>query len=95
VKFFFSKWEILCLTEADIEMKFTGLRPGEKLYEELLTDEEHTLPTSHELVRAAKARELASDFEEQINKITQSTSREELISNIRILIPEYKPDVRD
>ena len=45
----------------DIEIKFTGLRPGEKLYEELLNDLENTLPTHHEKIMIAKVRE--NDFE--------------------------------
>jgi FlaA1/EpsC-like NDP-sugar epimerase len=38
----------------DIEIKYSGLRPGEKLYEELLTDAENTLPTYHEKIMIAK-----------------------------------------
>src|SRR5690606_23274648 len=41
----------------DIDIKFTGLRPGEKLYEELLNDLENTLPTHHEKIMVAKVRE--------------------------------------
>jgi FlaA1/EpsC-like NDP-sugar epimerase len=43
-------------SESDIGIKFTGLRPGEKLYEELLADGEHTLPTPHPKLRIAKSR---------------------------------------
>jgi FlaA1/EpsC-like NDP-sugar epimerase len=44
------------LDEDEIKIEFTGLRPGEKLYEELLADDENTLPTLHEKLRIAQAR---------------------------------------
>ena len=41
----------------DIDIKFTGLRDGEKLYEEVLNDKEVTLPTFHQKIKIAKVRE--------------------------------------
>ena len=44
-------------SEEDIKIELTGLRPGEKLYEELLSDRESTLPTPHPKLRIARAGE--------------------------------------
>jgi FlaA1/EpsC-like NDP-sugar epimerase len=48
-------------SEDDIKIEFTGLRPGEKLYEELLADGEATLPTPHPKLRIAKPSALPDD----------------------------------
>ena len=42
--------------DKDIKIEYTGLRPGEKLYEEVLSDKENTIPTSHERILVAKVR---------------------------------------
>ncbi|MCL2875251.1 MAG: polysaccharide biosynthesis protein [Betaproteobacteria bacterium] len=53
-------------TEAQISIEFTGLRPGEKLYEELLADTEQTLPTPHPKLRIARSRQVGEDFLENL-----------------------------
>jgi FlaA1/EpsC-like NDP-sugar epimerase len=53
------------LAEDDVEIVYTGLRPGEKLYEEPLADDERTLPTPHAKLRIAKAREVDKNWLEQ------------------------------
>jgi FlaA1/EpsC-like NDP-sugar epimerase len=49
-------------TEEQVAIEFTGLRPGEKLYEELLADTEQTLPTPHPKLRIARSRQIEEDF---------------------------------
>jgi FlaA1/EpsC-like NDP-sugar epimerase len=50
------------LSESEIRIVYTGLRPGEKLFEELLADDEHTRPTPHPKLRIAKAREVPAGW---------------------------------
>ena len=50
----------------DIEIQYTGLRPGEKLYEEVLSNKENTLPTTHDRIRIAKVREYEYDEMKQV-----------------------------
>ena len=77
----------------DINIKITGLRPGEKIYEELLADGENTKKTYHEKIMIAKSRHVDIDnIEKQINKLTTVNSLTqplEIVSSIKHLIPEY------
>lgn len=77
----------------DIDIKITGLRPGEKIYEELLADGENTKKTYHEKIMIAKSRHVdISNVEKQINKLTAVNSLTqplEIVSSIKLLIPEY------
>jgi FlaA1/EpsC-like NDP-sugar epimerase len=77
----------------DIDIKITGLRPGEKIYEELLADGENTKKTYHEKIMIAKSRHVDIDsVEKQINKLTgvkTLTQPLEIVSLIKHLIPEY------
>ena len=77
----------------DIDIKITGLRPGEKIYEELLADGENTKKTYHEKIMIAKSRHVdIINVEKQINKLTSIntlTQPLEIVSSIKNLIPEY------
>jgi FlaA1/EpsC-like NDP-sugar epimerase len=77
----------------DIDIKITGLRPGEKIYEELLADGENTKKTYHEKIMIAKSRHIDIEkIENQINKLTvikTLTQPLEIVSYIKALIPEY------
>lgn len=80
--------------DKDIKITFTGLRPGEKLYEELLANEENTLPTHHKQIMIAKVKEydfdeinikiktLIASFENQDNKV--------IVKQMKHLVPEFK-----
>ena len=73
----------------NVEIKFTGLRPGEKLYEEVLSDLEGTKPTFHEKIRVAEVR--AADFEKvskQIDELVEISKR--LCRSIRVRTPNTK-----
>lgn len=81
----------------DIEIKFTGLRAGEKLYEELLADQESTLTTCHPKVKIAKAREVSKETNKLINELVQlppNTEVRTIIERLQNIVPEYTPDNR-
>lgn len=76
----------------DIEIKFTGLRPGEKLFEELLTAEEGTNSTRHEKIYVANLKLVAEKqlFEALALLQKQDYTREEIIHIIEELVPSYR-----
>lgn len=84
------------IPEREIRIKFTGLRPGEKLYEELLTDAESTVATSHPGVRIARLSRNAADFQELLDSLLgtgAATSRTDLMEQLRAIVPEYGPAI--
>lgn len=79
--------------DVDIKIEFTGLRPGEKLYEELLNDKEKTVPTSHEKITVARVRQY--EFEkvnETIHTLVHHAYRVEIpetVKTMKELVPEF------
>jgi FlaA1/EpsC-like NDP-sugar epimerase len=85
------------LSESDIRIVYTGLRPGEKLFEELLADDEHTRPTPHPKLRIAKAREVDPDWLEALYawlRQDRIPSDSEVRRDLKRWVPEYQSQVR-
>ena len=85
----------------DIEICFTGRRPGEKLFEEIFFDGEQVLATSHPKVLSARNLDVTDDADSKIDMLVRAAERnagdEELISYLRYLVPEFQrpQDERD
>ena len=83
--------------DEEIKVIYSGLRPGEKLFEELLTDDEHTRATPHPKLRVAKAREVNADF---IGKLGAWLNQDKLPDDsdvrrdLKRWVPEYVAQVR-
>ncbi len=78
----------------DIMIEYTGMRPGEKLYEELLDLHENTLPTHHPLIMIAKVREqdidqVRSDIDELVN-LSAGAGDTDVVRKMKQIVPEYK-----
>ncbi|WP_083564947.1 polysaccharide biosynthesis protein [Sinomicrobium oceani] len=82
------------IPQSDIEIKVTGLRPGEKLYEELLSDKAKTLPTHHEKIMIAT--ETAEDYNcihtaiQAIYNVAVEYRNDQTVKLMKELVPEYK-----
>lgn len=85
------------LQTQDIRIEFTGLRPGEKLYEELLADDESTLPTGHEKLRIAQARSAdarwLADLLEWLSTVPH-LQEQQIKQDLQHWVEEYHPDTR-
>jgi FlaA1/EpsC-like NDP-sugar epimerase len=78
----------------DIQIIYTGLRPGEKLYEELLNDKENTIPTHHPQIMIAKVSPMSyaeiSEKVEELTDVVEKHNNMEIVRKIKQIIPEYK-----
>jgi FlaA1/EpsC-like NDP-sugar epimerase len=79
----------------DVEIKYTGLRDGEKLYEEVLNDEEKTLPTFHQKIKVAKVRmyaytEARRQIEHLVEQALSGADDMQLVKGMKEIVPEFK-----
>ena len=81
--------------DKDIKIEYTGLRPGEKLYEEVLANEENTLPSFHPRIRIAKVREYQyEDVDKVFRKLEElalAVDIKSLLALMQDTVPEYSP----
>jgi len=79
--------------DKEIKIVFTGLRPGEKLFEELLNDDENTLPTHHSKIRVASTRAYSYEtMSKEINyliSLTKQHNNNDMVRQMKKIVPEY------
>ncbi|MBO4656777.1 MAG: polysaccharide biosynthesis protein [Bacteroidales bacterium] len=79
--------------DRDIKVEYTGLRPGEKLYEELLANEENTIKTQHQRIRIAKVREYNYDdaamVADRLTQLAREVNIPEMVKMMKSVVPEY------
>ena len=77
----------------DIKIEYTGLRPGEKLYEEVLSDHENTLPTNHSRIRVAKVREYvyedACASVDELERLSHNVETDQMVKFMKMIVPEF------
>ncbi len=79
-------------TGTDIEIKYTGLRPGEKLYEELLNDKENTIPTKHSKIMIAEVRKYEKYILREISELISLISSNDnfkIARKMKQIVPEF------
>ena len=80
--------------DKDIKIEYTGLRPGEKLYEEVLSNKENTEPTLHDRIRIAKVREYdyreACEVAEELEALSRKVEIPDMVRLMKRTVPEFK-----
>lgn len=76
----------------EIKIEYTGLRPGEKLYEEVLSNTENTIPTTHDRIRIAKVREYAEACAAtgQLEQFARMVNVPDTVCLMKKIVPEFK-----
>jgi len=82
----------------DIKIEYIGLRPGEKLYEELITDDEGILPTGHKKIMVLKGTEhnnlrLINEKIKELTEFSDIQDKEKIRIKLQEILPEYKPAI--
>ena len=81
------------IPDEDIKVQYTGLRPGEKLYEEVLANNENTLPTSHTRIRIAKVREYDYDdalsYVNELERLSREVEIPQMVRLMKQVVPEF------
>ena len=81
------------IPDKDIEIKITGLRPGEKLFEELLSAEDGTEKTTHKKIFTARIKEIdKAELDREIIKILEITDGEKVVAALQKIVPTYTPN---
>lgn len=80
--------------DKDIKIVYTGLRPGEKLYEELLNSKENTIPTGHKKISVAKVREysfktILQEYE-TLRDLAKKMDKMGTVRQMKAIVPEFK-----
>ena len=79
--------------DEDIKIEYTGLRPGEKLYEEVLSNKENTEPTSHDRIRIAKVREYdhaeACEVAQKLETLSREVNIPDMVRLMKRTVPEF------